>query len=170
MISECRIDRHANRVFARYAPCQGPQRVLETAQTETVSMHFFEWIFARFNQLDRYFKRAVVRVFDPFDGQFLGKNSIMFNLLQMYSRPFDSGQDYGTAGLGNLDRRWNRGHSFSSNVYDDIGAFPACQFTHPFDHVLIGKDCLVSAELASKREAMRALSASNDKHGRSSGL
>src|SRR5712691_1295663 len=133
-------------------------------------MHFVEWIFTRLYQFDGYFKRTVVRVLNPFDGQFFGEDSIMFNLLQMHSRPLDSRQNDSAAGLRNVDRGRNRSHSLSGNVNDHIGAFAARHFPHSFDHVFIGKNRFVGAELAGKREAMGTLAASDDKHGARSRL
>src|SRR5262249_18840101 len=90
--------------------------------------------------------------------------------LESYAWALNSGEDDGTAGLGNLYRRANWCHSFRGHVDDNVGAFSVRQLAHPLNHVLIGKDGFVRAEYASQREAMGALAACDNQHGCSPGL
>src|SRR5690242_2477513 len=82
----------------------------------------------------------------------------------MGPRPLDASQHDGAPRLGDIDRCGNRSKRFGSHVHDDIRTFAMGQFAQPFDNIFIAEDCFISTELTSKRKAMRALTAGDDKH------
>ena len=86
----------------------------------------------------------------------------MLDALQIYARPLDAGQDDGAAGLGRLDRLRNRLDCFSSDINHHVRTLTICDLPYSFDHIVIGKNRLIGAELSRQLKSMGALAPRND--------